>query len=260
MSPKDQIAATYNAASDRYDAFPLWRYYGEATATRARLSPGEIVLDVCSGTGSSAIPAARAVAPAGRVIALDIATAPIALARSKAAAQGLANVEFRHADFDQAYFRSASFDAVLCNFGLFFFPDMPATLKKMWRLLRPGGRLTIATWAEGLFEPAHTAFWTAIHQIRPDLDKISHTRARLCTADQIRALFEAAAIPGLTIEREDRDYPLASPDEWWTLAQGASYRATIDRLTPEEREQVRAAWLAHPAPAIQASVLYATAG
>src|SRR5262249_47649564 len=143
-------------------------YYGERAAQRAGLSPSETVLDVCSGSGASAIPAARMVGPTGRVIGLDLAEKLVALARAKAAAEGLSQVEVRLADFDQAYFRNGSFDSILCCFGLFFFPDMATTLKKMWRLLRPGGRLVILAWDSESFEPVESKFWGTLRAIRPE--------------------------------------------------------------------------------------------
>ena len=56
------------------------------------------VLDLCCGAGASAIPAARAVGTAGRVLGVDVAVSLLNLARARAAAEGLANAEFRQGD------------------------------------------------------------------------------------------------------------------------------------------------------------------
>jgi ubiquinone/menaquinone biosynthesis C-methylase UbiE len=247
------VAATYNAVADSFDALSFWQYYGEQSAARAQLRPGEIVLDVCSGTGASAIPAACAVGPIGRVIGLDFAPGMIAHARAKAPA----NAEFRHADFDQAYFRNASFDAILCVFGIFFFPDMCATLQKMWRFLKPSARLVITTWGAGAFEPGDTIFWNAVREVRPDLYKSFNRWEILTTPDQIRSLFEQAAIASPEIATEDRDHPLRSPEDWWTLVMGTGYRGTVDQLTPQEREHVRAACLAVQCTQVRIPAIYA---
>src|SRR3954467_11094680 len=63
----------YNAAADHFDDGPLafWDRYGRETIERLRLKPGPIVLDVGCGSGASAIPAAKAVGPHGRVIGVD---------------------------------------------------------------------------------------------------------------------------------------------------------------------------------------------
>src|SRR5215469_5748225 len=72
---QDRAAFTYNAASDFYDASPLsfWDYFGRRTIELASLSNGSRVLDVCCGSGASALPAAEAVGPKGNVIGVDLA-------------------------------------------------------------------------------------------------------------------------------------------------------------------------------------------
>jgi ubiquinone/menaquinone biosynthesis C-methylase UbiE len=122
------------------------RSFDEQTVARARLLPGEVVLDVCSAAGIAALAAARAVDPKGRVIGLETDPALIEEARSRAAAESIGNVEFRQAHFDQVYFRGASFDAIVCCFGVSQFSSPQATVQKMWRFLRPGGRLVISAW------------------------------------------------------------------------------------------------------------------
>ncbi len=64
---KARTEATYSAAADHFDDPPLafWSRIGERTIERASLQPGHRVLDVCSGTGASALPAAEAVGPTG---------------------------------------------------------------------------------------------------------------------------------------------------------------------------------------------------
>src|SRR5262249_6393869 len=102
MTPDAQAraATTYNAAADRYDdpANTFWERFGRRTIERLQLRPGQRVLDVCGGAGAPAIPAAEAVGTDGRVLGVDLAENLLALARQKATARGLANVEFRAGD------------------------------------------------------------------------------------------------------------------------------------------------------------------
>src|SRR5262245_17089628 len=94
---KKKAATTYNAASDFYDhpANTFWSRYGQQTVERLQLALGERVLDVCCGSGASALPAAGMVGPTGAVVGMDLADNLLALARSKAKERGLNNVEFR---------------------------------------------------------------------------------------------------------------------------------------------------------------------
>src|SRR6516164_7743240 len=163
----------YGAAADHYDraALSFWDRYGAATVARLPLAAGDAVLDLCCGTGASAIPSARAVGPGGRVIGVDLAEPMLELARARAAREGLANIEFRRGDATRTGLPDAGFDAVVCVFGVFFAPDMAAFTAGMWRLVRPGGVLAVTTWGPGLFEPANTHFWDCIREVEPALFK-----------------------------------------------------------------------------------------
>jgi ubiquinone/menaquinone biosynthesis C-methylase UbiE len=82
----ERAARTYSAAADHFNdpALGFWDRYGTATVDRLPLAPGHRVLDLCCGTGASAIPAARAVGPSGQVIGIDAAGPLLALARDVA--------------------------------------------------------------------------------------------------------------------------------------------------------------------------------
>lgn len=71
-----RAARTYTVAADHYlrPALGFWDRWGAATVARLPLSSGDAVLDVCCGAGASALPAARAVGPAGKVLGLDLAS------------------------------------------------------------------------------------------------------------------------------------------------------------------------------------------
>jgi len=161
MSPADhdlddyagRSARTYGAAADHYclPACGFWDRYGGATVSRLPLAPGHAVLDLCCGAGASAIPAARVVGQAGRVLGIDVAAPLLELARARAASDGLANIEFRRCDATRTGLPSGSYDAVICAFGVFFAADMAAFTAEMWRLVRPGGTLAVTTWGPDLF-------------------------------------------------------------------------------------------------------------
>lgn len=123
---KRRAATTYNAASDCYDdpANSFWERFGQRTVERLELSPVARVLDVCCGSGASAIPAAEAVGSGGFVLGVDLAENLLELARTKARQRGLKNLDFRAGDMLNLGLPESSFDAVVCVFGIFFVPDM----------------------------------------------------------------------------------------------------------------------------------------
>jgi SAM-dependent methyltransferase len=256
---KARVARTYDTAADHFDhpALSFWQLFGEQSAARAALKPGERVLDVCCGSGASALPAARSVGPTGSVVGIDLADSLLQLARAKSA--DLTNVEFRHADFETADLPGASFDAVLCVFGLFFFPDMPRALRKMRGMLKPGGRMVITTWGPGLFEPMNTVFWNAVRTERPDLYKSFNPWDTLTDPHLVRRVFEDAGVPVDDVVAHRHQHSINGIEDWWAIVLGSGYRATVEQLSDEARERVRIACsrFATTAP-VQANAVYAT--
>ncbi len=113
-----------------------------------RLSPGQRVLDIASGTGEPAIPAAERVGPSGTVTGTDFVEDMLAFAREKAAARNLRHVEFRCLDGERLDFPRGVFDAVSIRWGLMFMPDPTACLRRAHEALKENGRIAIACWAQ----------------------------------------------------------------------------------------------------------------
>ncbi|RJL35856.1 class I SAM-dependent methyltransferase [Bailinhaonella thermotolerans] len=107
-----------------------------------RLRAGERVLDVATGTGNTALAAARRW---GRVTALDLVPDLLAHARRRADAEGL-TVEFLEGDAQALPLPDASFDVVTSTFGVMFAPDQARAAAELTRVVRPGGRIGLACW------------------------------------------------------------------------------------------------------------------
>ncbi len=115
----------------------------------AGVRPGQRVLDIATGVGEPALLAARHVAPNGRVVATDLSPQMLAIARERATASGLTNVDFIEADAAGLDFPAASFDAVLCRWGITSLPNPFDTMLAIQRLLAPRGAFVTAVWEAG---------------------------------------------------------------------------------------------------------------
>jgi len=236
-----RAARTYGAAADHYslDTLSFWDWFGAATVSRLPLAAGDSVLDLCCGAGASAIPAAHAAGAAGRVLGVDVAGPLLELARARAAREGLANVEFRQGDATCTGLPNGSFDAVVCVFGVFFAPDMTAFMAEMWRLVAPGGVLAVTTWGPGLFEPASSQFWECVREVEPSLYKAFNPWDEITTPQALAGLFSRAGVPHPAVVAAPAQHPLDSPDRFWDVVLGSGYRATVDALSPEQRDRMQ---------------------
>jgi ubiquinone/menaquinone biosynthesis C-methylase UbiE len=262
---KTRAATTYNAASDHYDdpANSFWARFGRRTIERLALAPGARVLDVCCGSGASAIPAAEAVGTSGSVLGVDLAEKLLELGRTKAMQRGLGQFECRTGDMLDLGLPDGSFDAVVCVFGIFFVPDMEAGARELWRLVRPGGKLAITTWGDRLLEPMNTVFWNAVREVRPDLYKGFNPWDRICDPVALGSMLAAAGVNAQEIVQENGTHPLPSPEAWWSVVLGSGYRGTLDQLSAENRERVQQVNLnvmrQTGVEAIEMNVIYAVA-
>jgi ubiquinone/menaquinone biosynthesis C-methylase UbiE len=236
---------TQVSVPDGYHRFMLGQLFEPWAAeliARASLKPGCAVLDVASGLGPVARLAAEAAGPGGRVVASDISAAMLAAASAQPHGPGWAAIEYLQCPASAIAAEDDSFDVVLCQHGLQFFPDRAAAAAEMRRVARPGGTVVMSTWAAGrplgLFGPMIEALQeTGIAEPFPGaFDAGSYCLSVADLAD----LLQAAGF-------RDVDVQTAELDAIWTTAEAATsallgtpFGPLVSALPADAQQQLRA--------------------
>lgn len=117
----------------------------EAMLDALQLGSGDRVLELAAGPGDTGLMAAERIRPA-TLISSDGAEAMLDVARQRAHAQGVDNVEFRQLELEWIDMPTASIDAVLCRWGIMLIVDPEAAAREIRRVLTSGGRAALAVW------------------------------------------------------------------------------------------------------------------
>jgi len=142
--PEPQVQAMFDRIAGVYDRMNsvmtvgMHHRWRERAADLAALKPGNRALDVATGTGDLAVELATRVAPDGEVVGSDFSERMLELARQKAP-----ELRFEHGNALDLPYDDGEFDAATVGFGARNFSDLPAGLREMTRVVRPGGRVVI---------------------------------------------------------------------------------------------------------------------
>jgi ubiquinone/menaquinone biosynthesis C-methylase UbiE len=143
----------------------LFEPWAELLLDELKPTPGQAVLDVACGPGTVTRRAALRVGPSGRVTGTDLSPAMLELARSKTSLDASAPINYLECAADSLGVPDEAFDLVTCQQGLQFFPNQPAALEEMRRVLRSSGHLGIAVWCDIEECPPFAALATALGQV-----------------------------------------------------------------------------------------------
>ncbi|MEK6802169.1 MAG: methyltransferase domain-containing protein [Nitrospirota bacterium] len=188
---QEQIAAA-RAYEDLFVP-ALFRQWAPLLAKVAYVVPGKRVLDVACGTGILARELAAQVGTSGTVAGLDLMPGMVEVAKQIAP-----NIEWKQGTAEELPFPDQSFDVVVSQFGLMFFPDRTKSLREMLRVLSPRGHLAVAVWDSLDNIPAIAAEVVLLERV-----------AGRAAADALRAPFVLGNKADL--ERLGRDAGISAP-------------------------------------------------
>lgn len=209
----------------------------------ANLQPGQQVLELAAGPGDTGFLASELIKPGGTLVTSDVAEAMLEVARERAAAQGVDNVEFKQLQLEWIDLETASVDVVLCRWGIMLVADPGAAAREIRRVVKPGGTVAVAVWDEAAKNPWATIPGRALielgHSERPDPD--APGMFTLAAPGRLAELLESAGFvdPIVDSVEVERNYETLESYLSETLDLSGIFSRAIDALTAEERERVR---------------------
>jgi ubiquinone/menaquinone biosynthesis C-methylase UbiE len=207
---------------------------------RVGLAKGDRVLDVACGTGAVARVAADVVGDGGRVAGLDLNAGMLAVARSLERSPGAAPVEWCEGSALSLPFAEEEFGVVLCQLGLQFFPDRPAAVGEMRRVLARGGRVGATVYTAIERNPATHALSEALdRQLGPGASAAKRNEHSLADPEELSGLFNAAGFTDVRIEAATLTVRFASAAEYVHVQLAATPLAVlVADLDRSERDRL----------------------
>lgn len=181
-TPQKQVHSLFDRVAPKYDqmnnliTLGLHRHWRAETIKKLNVKKGDFALDLCCGTGDLTLDLAQSVGPSGHVVALDLSTEMLKLAKKKIRAAHLADrVTFVAGDSMQLPFETNYFDLVTIGFGLRNVPDADQVLGEMVRVLRPGGQAACLETSQPQ-QPLIRLGWEGYFHIVPLMAKLTGSR------------------------------------------------------------------------------------
>ena len=230
----DRIAESYHAFFA-----PITEHAAEPLLDAAGVRSGMRILDIATGPGSVA---AHAAARGAVATGVDISSRMVALAAALHP-----SCTFREADVECLPFSDASFDAIVCAFGIGHFPRPEAAVAECERVLLRHGHLSLAWWDTPVRNRFHGVLLEAVAaaDARPPPDvPAGPPMFRYAEDEAFGALLASAGLEQVTVAAHAFSYPLASPDALWDGAMGSLARtaALLRGQTADVQARIRAAF------------------
>jgi SAM-dependent methyltransferase len=206
---------------------------------------GETVLDIACGSGELTELVSPLVGDSGHVICTDFAPQLVAAARRRGEERGLANVEYREMDAEQMDLEDASVDAAMCRFGYMLMSDRVAALRETRRVLRDGGRVVFAVWAEPMRNPWVLVPGSVLMErgVMPPPDPDGPGIFALGDRGKIEASLADAGMTATVLEDVEIQNHMADRDELWDRIRATMgpLAAAISQQPEDEQRAIRSA-------------------
>jgi ubiquinone/menaquinone biosynthesis C-methylase UbiE len=234
---------------ERYLVPSIFAPWADDLIEMVALQPHHRVLDIACGTGAVARTAARHQGSGGNVTGVDLSAPMLTAARSAAAADG-ATIAWQEGSALQLPLADEAFDVAFCQQGLQFFPDRPAAMREMYRVLVPGGKLVLSVWREIERSPGFAILAQALtSHVSADAGALLRLGPfGLSGAEELRDLIAGAGFKDIDIHPATKILRYPSSDEFvLRYAAGSALAGAVANVD----DDARAALLAEVAERLQ---------
>lgn len=238
---KREIADLYNRVAADYGQIgpSPFAEAGRRLVELAGVQPGWNVLDVAAGRGAVLFPAAKRAGPTGTVTGIDVAAKMVDETRRQIEREGVTNGQMLRMDAERLELGAAAYDAVLCSFAVFLFPDPERALRECWRVLKPSGRIGFAMAFEddprwGWYDDLLRRHAPAASLLRPDPRRSVRRRGEL------EAALRDVGFGSCRRIEEPIELTFADEAEWWDSLWTHGTRRPLDAMDEEHRARLRA--------------------
>ena len=220
-----RVAAVFDQVVETYDAVgvPWFTPIAEFLVAEVAVQPGERAVDLGTGRGAALWPLAQAVGPTGHVTGVDLAARMVEATGRDARTRGLTHVDVVVADATSPDLPESAFDVAVASLVLFFLPDPSTALPSWRRLLTPGGRLAISTFAtrDAAWEQLDDVFTPFLPPQLLDA-RTSGTRGPFATDAGVEDLLTSAGFTQVRTVHQDLPVRFADIDQWrlWSMSHG----------------------------------------
>jgi ubiquinone/menaquinone biosynthesis C-methylase UbiE len=234
---KAQIASQFSRLAPDYDFAGCFTHFGRRLVDAARVEPGQHVLDVASGRGAVLFPAAERAGAEGQVQGIDLAEGMVQATNADAERRGI-SARVQVMDAEHLDFPDATFDRVLCGFGIMFPPDQLQAVRELRRVLKSDGRIALSTW--------HAP---ESHDLTLVLNALGLGQPRspgwITEPEVLKDLLKQAGLSDIQVTADTHVFRHADLDAYWQSAMATGARRGIELLDAEQTVRVHAALAEH---------------
>ena len=238
---KQRVIAVFDTIAPGYDhvALRFFSFAADRVLSILKPQPGQKVLDVATGTGAFATACAQAVAPGGRIMAIDMSEAMLEKAMAKSHHLGLANIDFFNMDAEQLEFKKDYFDHSVCCFGLFFLPDMKKGLAEWVRVVKTGGNVMFSSFTNEAFHPMAKLFVDQLEAYGVTMNDPPFASQRLSDPEICAQLMYGVGLECVNVACYQVGYHLQCIDDWWAVVWNSGMRGLVKQLKDSQQDQFK---------------------